>query len=109
MSQINASNEAGAGQAPANMVFVALSELRELCTKSLSTLGYSPQEVSVLLEVSRDHHVQLCMKQHVHDATPTGSWLLCCAAGSLGLSCYQSLSSASLNGEACIKGSCQQS
>jgi len=62
------------------MVFVALSELRELCTKSLSTLGYSPQEVSVLLEVSRDHHVQLCMKQHLQYATPTGSCavVLCC-------------------------------
>eukprot|EP00775_Hariotina_reticulata_P013490 gene13490-13615_t len=33
------------------MVFVALTELRELCTKSLSTLGYSPLEVSILLEV----------------------------------------------------------
>jgi len=32
-------------------VEVPLSELRELCTKSLKSLGYQPDEVEVLLEV----------------------------------------------------------
>ena len=37
--------------AGSNRVDVPLSELRELCTKSLKTLGYPADEVTVLLEV----------------------------------------------------------
>jgi hypothetical protein len=35
-----------------NTVYIPISELRELCTKSLSTLGYSSEETAVLLDVS---------------------------------------------------------
>lgn len=33
------------------MDYVAVSELKDLCTKSLKTLGYTDDEVKVLLEV----------------------------------------------------------
>lgn len=41
----------GASQHAENVTYVSLSELRELCSKALSTLGYTEQEISVLSEV----------------------------------------------------------
>lgn len=45
-----ASGEAAAA-AEGNTVYIPISELKELCTKSLSTLGYSTEETAVLLDV----------------------------------------------------------
>jgi hypothetical protein len=47
-----ASGGAAAAAAEDNAVYIPISELRELCTKSLSTLGYSSDETAVLLDVS---------------------------------------------------------
>lgn len=35
-----------------NVTYVALSELKELCSKALSTLGYHDHEIAVLNDVS---------------------------------------------------------
>lgn len=51
-----AGEAAGAAAAADNTVYIPLSELRELCTKSLSTLGYSNNEIAVLLEVRELPH-----------------------------------------------------
>lgn len=40
-----------ATQPPENVTYVALNELKELCSKALRTLGYSNHEVAVLNEV----------------------------------------------------------
>ena len=69
-----------------NRVDVPLSELRELCTKSLKTLGYPADEVKVLLEVCSiaaaphaliarhpmqvDWWMELAGSCHVHDCMP---------------------------------------
>lgn len=49
-----ATSSAAAGQQqqqPDSTSFVSLTELKELCSKALSTIGYSKDEVAVLLEV----------------------------------------------------------
>jgi hypothetical protein len=38
-------------QQPDSTSFVSLNELRELCSKALSTIGYTKNEIAVLLEV----------------------------------------------------------
>jgi hypothetical protein len=47
-----AASGGAAAAAEDNTVYIPISELRELCTKSLSTLGYSSDETAVLLDVS---------------------------------------------------------
>jgi hypothetical protein len=47
-----AASGGAAAAAEDNTVYIPISELRELCTKSLSTLGYSRDETAVLLDVS---------------------------------------------------------
>jgi hypothetical protein len=45
------SNAAAAAAGPASTSFVSLTELKELCSKALSTIGYTKDEIAVLLEV----------------------------------------------------------
>lgn len=47
------SSAAAAAAGPASTSFVSLTELRELCSKALSTIGYTKDEIAVLLEVGR--------------------------------------------------------
>ena len=42
---------AAATQPPENVTYIPFSELKELCNKALSTLGYSTEEIAVLNEV----------------------------------------------------------
>ena len=81
--------------AGSNRVDVPLSELRELCTKSLKTLGYPADEVKVLLEVCghtacdcRSPHAgggkrELAGSCHVHDCMPPQSGTLCCSSATM--------------------------
>ena len=46
-----AASSSAAGQQQPETSFVPLSELKELCSKALSTIGYTQSEIAVLLEV----------------------------------------------------------
>lgn len=51
-SATSSNASAGGQQQQPDTSFVSLSELKELCSKALSTIGYTKSEIGVLLEVS---------------------------------------------------------